>query len=99
MTGQDGYFPPGSMLRRVHEQRAVGLLYGQRALGIGALSPLNFVGTRRHTHALDRPFRRLVRTAKAFETIFFGSQAEADTVLGNVERLHGRVEGTLPEDA
>ena len=61
MARADGYFPPGSMLRRVHEERAVGLLYGQRALGIGALAPLNFVGTRRHTKALDRPFRRLVR--------------------------------------
>src|SRR5688500_8003353 len=97
MAGQDGYFPPGSMLRRVHEQRAVGLLYGQRALGIGALAPLNFIGTLEHTHARDRPFRRLVRTAKAFETIFFGSKAEADAVLGNVERLHSRVNGEIPE--
>jgi uncharacterized protein (DUF2236 family) len=99
MAGADGYFPPGSMLRRVHEERAVGLLYGQRALGIGALAPLNFVGTRRHTKALDRPFRRLVRTAKAFETVFFGSKAEADAVLASVERLHERVRGELPEDA
>src|SRR5690242_322178 len=41
----DGYFPRRtSMLRRVHEERAVGLLYGQRALCIGALAPLNYVG-------------------------------------------------------
>lgn len=99
MPAADGYFPPGSMLRRVHEERAVGLLYGQRALGIGALAPLNFVGTRRHTQALDRPFRRLVRTAKAFETIFFGSRSEADAVLATVARLHERVQGELPEDA
>jgi uncharacterized protein (DUF2236 family) len=99
MPGADGYFPPGSMLRRVHEERAVGLLYGQRALGIGALAPVNFVGTIRHTQALDRPFRRLVRTAKAFETIFFGTKAEADAVLALVERLHQKVEGELPEAA
>ncbi len=99
MPGADGYFPPGSMLRRVHEERAVGLLYGQRALGIGALAPVNFVGTIRHTQALDRPFRRLVRTAKAFETIFFGTKAEADAVLALVERLHQQVEGELPEAA
>jgi uncharacterized protein (DUF2236 family) len=97
--GDDGYFPRGSsLLRQVHEERAVGLLYGQRALGIGAIAPLNFVGTLRHTRALERPFQRLVHTAKAFETIFFGSRGEADRVLAMVRQMHERVEGVLPED-
>jgi hypothetical protein len=40
------YFPPGeSMARRVHGERSVGLLYGQRALLIGALEPLTYTGT------------------------------------------------------
>src|SRR4051812_31356270 len=70
----DGYFPRGSsLLRRVHEERAVGLLYGQRALGIGAIAPLNFIGTLRHTRAPDKPFQRLVHTAKAVEKNFFGA--------------------------
>lgn len=95
-----GYFPRGeSMLRRVHEHRAVGLLYGQRALAIGALNPLTFVGTVEHTNARARPFQRLVHTAKAFETIFFGTRAEADQVLAFVHRLHERVEGEMPRDA
>src|SRR4051794_1911013 len=93
-----GYFPRGSsLLRRVHEERAVGLLYGQRALGIGAIAPLNFIGTLRHTRARDKPFQRLVHTAKAFETIFFGTRAEADAVVEAVGRLHDRVRGELPE--
>jgi uncharacterized protein (DUF2236 family) len=93
-----GYFPKGqSVLREVHAERAVGLLYGQRALAIGALAPLNFVGTRRHSRHFDKPFQRLARTGKAFETIFFGTRAEADRILGIVERMHGRVEGELPE--
>ncbi|HET8672746.1 MAG TPA: oxygenase MpaB family protein [Thermoleophilaceae bacterium] len=96
----DGYFPHGrSLLRHVHEQRAVGLLYGQRALAIGALMPLNFIGTRRHSRSLDRPFERLTRTAKAFETIFFGSRSDADRVLGAVHRMHQHVRGELPDDA
>jgi uncharacterized protein (DUF2236 family) len=95
-----GYFPRGqSILREVHEQRAVGLLYGQRALGIGAIAPLNFIGTLRHTRALNMPFQRLTRTAKMFEAIFFGTRAEADEVLATVHRLHERVEGELPEAA
>jgi uncharacterized protein (DUF2236 family) len=96
----EGYFPRGSsVLRRVHEERAVGLLYGQRALAIGAIAPLNFIGTLRHTRARDKPFQRLVHTAKAFETIFFGTRAEADEVLESVRRLHERVHGELPEAA
>src|SRR5919199_5428669 len=97
---EDGYFPRGeSMLRRVHEERAVGLLYGQRALAIGAIAPLNYIGTREHTRSLDKPFQRLTHTAKAFETIFFGSKAQADKILAFVHRLHEDVRGELPHDA
>jgi uncharacterized protein (DUF2236 family) len=95
-----GYFPEGeSILRRVHSERAVGLFYGQRALMIGALNPLAFVGTIEHTNARSKPFQRLSHTAEAFETIFFGTRAEADRVLAFVNRLHERVRGEMPADA
>ena len=87
------------MLRRVHEEHLVGLLYGQRALCIGALSPLNYVGTSEHSYAKLTPFKRLVHTGKAFEQIFFDTREEADRVLAHVGQLHERVKGTLPEDA
>jgi uncharacterized protein (DUF2236 family) len=96
----EGYFPHGrSVLRRVHEERMVGLLYGQRALCIGAVMPLNYVGTSEHSYAKLNPFKRLVHTGNAFETIYFGSRSEADRVLAYVEKLHERVVGVLPEDA
>lgn len=95
----DGYFPEGSILRRVHSERAVGLFYGQRALMIGALNPLAFVGTIEHSNATDKPFQRLSHTAEVFETIFFGTREEADKVLAFVHRLHERVIGAMPEDA
>jgi uncharacterized protein (DUF2236 family) len=95
----DGYFPEGSILRRVHSQRAVGLFYGQRALMIGALNPLAFVGTLEHTNAKLKPFQRLSHTAEVFETIFFGTRAEADEALAAVHRLHTRVRGEMPEGA
>jgi uncharacterized protein (DUF2236 family) len=95
-----GYFPEGSsILRRVHAERAVGLFYGQRALMIGALNPLAFVGTIEHTNAKMKPFQRLSHTAEVFETIFFGTTEEADKVLAFVHRLHERVSGDMPEDA
>jgi uncharacterized protein (DUF2236 family) len=96
----DGYFPRGSsMLRRVHDEHLVGLFYGQRALCIGALAPLNYVGTSEHSYAKLTPFKRLVHTAKAFEKIFFGSREDADRVLSYVNHLHKSVRGVLPEEA
>jgi uncharacterized protein (DUF2236 family) len=100
MASDDGYFPRGtSVLRQVQEERVVGLLYGQRALMLGAMMhPLAFYGTAEHTAARERPFQRLVHTAKAFESIFFGTRAEADRVLAFVRKLHERVTGTLAHD-
>ena len=94
------YFPPGhSMARRVHGERSVGLLYGQRALLIGALEPLTYTGTMLSTKAGDWPFTRLARTAKIQETVFLGTREEADKALAAVHRLHETIKGTLPEAA
>lgn len=96
----EGYFPPGrSMLREAQEERLVGLFYGQRALAIGALHPVNYTGTSESTGGRERPFRRLVRTALDFEAIYFGTRAEADKVLTKVRRMHERVRGELAQDA
>jgi uncharacterized protein (DUF2236 family) len=98
--GEEGYFPSGrSLLRQVHEERAVGLMYGQRALCVGAVKPLNYVGTSEHTRAKATPFRRLSHTGAMFERVFFGTRAEADRTLVAVRGMHERVTGTLPEDA
>jgi uncharacterized protein (DUF2236 family) len=95
----EGYFPRGSsVLRMVQEEKSVGLFYGQRALAIGAIAPLNFIGTRRHTRAPDQPFKRLVRTAKMFESIFFGTRKEADKVLNAVHGMHSQVHGETPRE-
>ena len=100
-SGSDShYFPPGrSMARRVHGERSVGLLYGQRALLIGALEPLTYTGTMLSTRAADRPFERLARTAKIQETVLLGTREEADEALARVRRVHEHVRGRLPEAA
>jgi uncharacterized protein (DUF2236 family) len=96
----DGYFPRGrSTLRMVHEEKAVGLMYGQRALCVGAVKPLNYVGTSLHTRNKLTPFKRITHTGGMFETVFFGSRAAADRALAAVEVMHERVVGELPEDA
>jgi uncharacterized protein (DUF2236 family) len=100
MNKDEGYFPKdSSVLRRVHEAKCVGLLYGQRALLIGGTDPRNYVGTSEHTRDKTMPFKRLARTAKSFETIYFGSCAEADALLARVYQAHSHVKGTLAETA
>ncbi|HET6999224.1 MAG TPA: oxygenase MpaB family protein [Solirubrobacterales bacterium] len=100
MSDDTYYFPPGrSMARRVHGERSVGLLYGQRALLIGALEPLTYTGTMLSTKSGDWPFTRLARTAKIQETVFLGTREEADQALAAVHRLHERIKGSLPEAA
>jgi uncharacterized protein (DUF2236 family) len=74
-------------------------MYGQRALCIGAVKPLNYVGTSEHTANKRTPFRRIAHTAAMFEHVFLGTRAEADRVIAMVDRMHERVIGTLPEDA
>jgi uncharacterized protein (DUF2236 family) len=99
-SSDEGYFPRGSsLLRAAQEERLVGLFYGQRALAIGALHPVNYTGTAQATSGRSKPFRRLARTANDFETVFLGTRAEADKVLAKVHKLHERVQGELPADA
>jgi len=83
----------------VHEEKAVGLMYGQRALCVGAIKPLNYVGTSEHTRNKRTPFRRISHTGGMFEAVFFGTRAQADRVLSAVDLMHERVVGALPEDA
>ena len=91
-----GYFPRGeSVLRRVHGARIVGLVYGQRALLLQATDPLAFTGLIANTDGLEAPFRRLARTAKTMERVYFGSRADADEVTARVRRAHSRVSGTI----
>lgn len=89
---EPGYFPRGeSVLRRVHEERIVGLLYGQRALLMQAMDPVAFDGLLAGTTGRDAPFGRLVRTAKVMERVYFGTREEADRATGGVRAMHARV--------
>ncbi len=93
-----GYFPAGeSVLRHVHEQRAVGFLYGQRALLMQATDAVAFTGLLGQTKGIDAPFRRLARTAQTMETVFLGSRADADRVTAKVRKMHAHVRWTTED--
>lgn len=80
-------------------ERAVNLLYGQRALMIGALQPVAFIGTTQRSKAHNTPWKRLVHTAQMFDAVFFGTRAQADEALAFTHRLHERVLGTIGVNA
>ena len=94
-----GYFAEDSMAVRVMRKRAVGLTYGLRALVIGAVHPLLYVGTATHTTHRATPYTRLAITGQLFEAVFLGARDEADRALEFTRRKHATVSGTLPDDA
>lgn len=101
MAQDDGHFPRDtSILRRVMDERIVGLLYGQRALVIGALEPLAFTGTVLHSRATRdlRYYTRLVSTAQMFDDVIRGDRATADRAVRRVAGMHRKVQGTLEAD-
>jgi uncharacterized protein (DUF2236 family) len=92
----NSYFEDGSMIRRVHRERAV-VLSGPRALLMQAAHPLAVFGLLAHSSALDEPYERLARTAQVMDTIIFGSREDAERITRRVRAMHRRVSGTLPE--
>ncbi|MGK8520458.1 oxygenase MpaB family protein [Nocardia asteroides] len=96
---EPGYFSDHSMIRRVMSKRAVGLTYGVRALVVGAVHPLLYVGTAENTEHRTTPYSRLALTGRLFEAVFLGSKAEADRALSFTRKKHVKVRGALPEDA
>ncbi len=92
----DGYFDEGSMMRRMHRERALALS-GQRALLMQAAHPLAVFGLLAHTSALDEPYERLARTAQTMNAIAFGPRERADALTREVRAAHRRVRGQLKE--
>ena len=91
-----GYFTDGSMLRRVHRERAIALS-GPRALLMQAAHPLAVTGLLAHSSAMDEPYDRLARTAEVMSTIGFGTCEDADRVTAHVRAMHARVQGRIKE--
>ena len=91
-----GLFGPGSVTWRVHGSVVVALVGGLRALVIQSLHPLAMAGVAQHSDYLERPLRRLQRTAEYVATVTFGTTEEAHEIAARVRRLHTRVRGTDP---
>src|SRR4029450_49202 len=78
LVSRDGYFPPGSVIRRVGNSPLTPFLGGGPAVLLQVAHPLVAAGVVRHSDYRRDLWRRLVRTLRALYLIAFGTTAEAE---------------------
>jgi uncharacterized protein (DUF2236 family) len=93
----EAYLPPGGVARRVHGDLATMLIGGVSALLVQALHPLAMAGVAEHSSYQEDPLGRLRRTAAFVGTTTFGTVAQAEAAVAQVQRVHRRVKGIAPD--
>ncbi len=91
----DGYFPRGSVTRRVIGDPAA-LIGGISALFLQPLHPRAMAGVEEHSSFPDDFWPRLERTVGYVTTVAFGDRAAADAAVARVRGIHRRVRGVDP---
>jgi uncharacterized protein (DUF2236 family) len=92
MASDQGFFGPGSVSWRVHQETTV-LFGGARALLMQAAHPLVIAGARQTGFYQRNPWKRLERTLQLAYTITFGSKDEALRAADQINDVHTRVNG------
>jgi uncharacterized protein (DUF2236 family) len=93
----EAYLPPGGVARMVHADLPTMLIGGVSALLLQTLHPLAMAGVAEHSGYREDPLGRLRRTASFVGTTTFGTVAEAEGAIEQVQRVHRRVMGTAPD--
>lgn len=93
LASTDGYFAPGSVLRRVGNSPITPFLGGGTAVLLQVAHPLVAVGVADHSDFRRDLWRRLLRTLRALYLIAYGSRAEAEQAGAIVQAVHSRVRG------
>jgi uncharacterized protein (DUF2236 family) len=93
LVSRDGYFPPGSLIRRVGNSPLTPFLGGGPAVLLQVAHPLVAAGVVRHSDYRRDLWQRLVRTLRALYLIAFGTTAEAEQAGAAVQAVHARVRG------
>lgn len=91
-----GYFPEGSVIRRVHGDPTAMLIGGVTALLLQMLHPKVLAGVWDHSNFRDDMRGRLHRTARFIAVTTYGARADADAIVARVNRIHRAISGTLP---
>lgn len=94
LASRDGYFQPGSVIRRVGNTPVTPFLGGGTAVLLQVAHPLVAAGVAAHSDYRHDLWRRLGRTLRALYLITFGSKAEAEQAAAAVQAVHRNVHGS-----
>jgi uncharacterized protein (DUF2236 family) len=94
LRASDGYFTPGSVIRRVGNTPVTPFLGGGAAVLLQVAHPLVAAGVAEHSDYEHDLWRRLARTMRALYLITFGTREEAERAGAAVRAVHRRVYGT-----
>jgi uncharacterized protein (DUF2236 family) len=93
LASTDGYFAPGSVIRRVGNTPVTPFLGGGTAVLLQLAHPLVATGVSDHSAYAADLWKRLLGTLRALYLITFGTRAEADRAGEIVQAVHARVRG------
>jgi uncharacterized protein (DUF2236 family) len=94
-TPDPGLFGPHSVTWKVMHEPLL-ILGGGRALLMQAANPLVAQGAIDFSAYAEDPFGRLMRTIRWVTMVTYGTRAEAEAASDVVNRMHTRIQGTLP---
>jgi uncharacterized protein (DUF2236 family) len=93
LASRDGYFAPGSPIRRIGNTPLTPFLGGGPAVLLQVAHPLVAAGVVQHSDFRNDLWRRLIRTLGALYLITYGSRDEADRAGEAVQAVHEHVRG------
>lgn len=97
VQSDDGLFPTGSVVRRVHGDVTSMMVGGVAALLLQMLHPKVLAGVWDHSNFRADMHGRLRRTARFIALTTYGGRDEAEGAIARVRAIHARVGGTLPD--
>jgi uncharacterized protein (DUF2236 family) len=97
LASRDGFFAPGSVIRRVGNTPVTPFLGGGAAVLLQVAHPLVAAGVAEHSDFNRDLWRRLVRTLRALYLIVYGTKDEAEQAGAVVEAVHAHVRGETRE--
>lgn len=93
----DAYFPPDTIIRRVHGDVTSMMVGGISALLLQMLHPAVLAGVWDHSNFRADMLGRLHRTARFIAVTTFASRHDADLAISRVRAIHEKVAGVLPD--
>jgi uncharacterized protein (DUF2236 family) len=93
LASTDGWFAPGSVIRRVGNTPVTPFLGGGAAVLLQVAHPLVAAGVVEHSDFRNDLWKRLVRTLRALYLIAYGTKDEAEQAGAAVQAVHRHVHG------